>query len=169
MLVELQRFADPAAVVFEGWPISLDQARHRWARAFWVYTKDLADAEPPLTPHAVTLDFDAIEDAFYQQVRLVNPSVEAAAIDLADAWRAGIHALELGAIAANATPEDFEFEAMDSDDVDDRREALRAGLVVAFRTGSATRRLDLEQITDQFHAATLGLVSTPTPYQVRYG
>jgi len=170
LLVELQRFADPSAPVFSGWPLGRIDARRRWAHAFDVYVRDMVDRLPVLSPTAVTLDFSAVEAAFFADLGLDSATVEAAAIDFAGAWRAAILALLPGATAAHPTTSTpFEFAAMDPADVATRHEALRAELVRVFRRGRALRRDDLDEIAQAFHAATDGLRSTATPFVVIYG
>lgn len=169
LLVELQRFADPSADVFTGWPISRVEARHRWAHAYAVYVDDAEDVEPWLSPHPVTIDFTGAERAFFETLTLVNATVEEAALDFARAWRAAIQALAFGATASEtpAAPV-FSFERMDPGEVETRFEALRAELVVVLRRNRGSRREDLQEIADAFHASTVDLRSTATPFRVRY-
>ena len=169
LLTELQRFADPIAPVFAGWPSNRPDARRKWAHAYAVYADDLVDVSPVLTPRAVSLVFGAIEQAFFVELTLENPTVERAAEDFADAWRAAVGALAPGASPVDGSSTPFTFVAMEPVDVAARWTQLRAALIVAFRTHASTRREDLRQIADAFHAATTGLRSTPTPYVVAYG
>jgi hypothetical protein len=168
LLVELQRFADPSAPVFEGWPTSRVAARHRWASAFTAYVDDAEDVLPVLTPSAVTLAFDFVEDAFFTELDLDNASVEEAARDFADAWRTAIRALAPGASASDGSTV-FAFVAIDPLDVTTRHLALETALIPVLRRGRTTRRDDLAEIADAFHAATVGIRSTVTPFVVTYG
>jgi len=170
LLTELQRFADPAAPVFESWPRSRDDARHRWAHAFFVYVCDLVDVTPILTPTARSLDFSAVEAAFFAMLSLDNATAEAAATDFAAAWAAAIQALLPSSTAVTLPgPTPFAFAAMNPNTVAAHRTQLHAALMAAFRTPRSTRRADLSEIADAFHAATSQLDSTPTPSAVTYG
>jgi hypothetical protein len=170
LLTELQRFADPSADVFAGWPIDRVDARRKWAHAYAVYVDDAEDVEPVLTPHPVTIDFTGVEPAFFETLTLVNATVEEAALDFARAWRAAIVALAFGATAAESPGDPvFSFELMEPLlEVAPRFAALEAQLVVVFRRHRGSRRADLEEIADAFHAATVDLRSTATPFRVRY-
>lgn len=169
LLTELQRFADPSAAVFEGWPTHRVAARHRWANAFRIYVEDAVDTVPVLEPPAVSLRFEPSEPAFFEEIELDNSSIETAATDLADAWRSAIQALEPGLPAADSSSNPFVFTAMDPTDVATRYAALRATLIIVLRARSATRRGDLDQIAQAFHVATSGLRSVPGPFAVTYG
>jgi hypothetical protein len=144
------------------------QARQRWAHAFKVYVDDAEDVLPILTPTGVTLDFDFVEEAFFTELDLDNASIEEAAIDFADAWRTAIRALAPGDSASDGSTT-FDFVAIDPLDITTRYDALVDALVPVLRRGRATRRDDLAEIADAFHAATVGMRSTLTPIAVEYG
>jgi hypothetical protein len=169
LLEELQRFADPAASVFAGWPIGKPDARRRWAHAFAQYVDDMEDTAPVLTPHGHTLSFAAVEDAFFNSLGLSNANIADAATDFADAWTAGIAALVADQPASDPSSTPFTFAAMDPLAVTARRLALIADLVTAFTERQSTRIADLDEIAAAFHTATTGLTSTLTPYVVTYG
>jgi len=170
LLTELQRFADPAAPVFEAWPRSRDDARHRWAHALFVYASDMVDLTPVLTPTASSLAFTSVEAAFFTALSLDNATAEDAATDFTTAWAAAIQALLPSSTTVTLPgPTAFAFAAMNPLTVTARRTQLHAALVAAFRTPRSTRRADLSDIADAFHAATSQLDSTPTPSSVVYG
>ncbi len=167
LLQELQRFADPAASIFVAWPSSRIDARHKWARAYYAYVKDMVDVAPPLTPTTHTLSFTAVESAFFTSITLDNPDVVVAATDFADAWKAAIHALLPDSPATNSGST-FTFAAMDPVDVDTRYATLHADLVASFTTTRGSRRADLDEIAAAFHRATRGIRSTATTFVVTY-
>ncbi len=169
LLTELQRFADPDAGVFAGWPLGKPDARQRWAHAFAVYIANMVDTAPVLTPTGTTLVFSGVEAAFFASLTLENPTIAAAALDFADAWKAGITALLPGAPATNPSTVSYTFATMDPMLVTTRWTALQAALVAAFTSRQMSRRDDLSEIADAFHAATVGLMSTLSPYVVTYG
>jgi hypothetical protein len=170
LLTELQRQADPRAIVFSGWSTHRTAARRRWAHAITTYLSGAVDAEPILSPRGVTLAFDSVEETVFGSLGFVNPSIDAAATDLAGAWRDGVLAIGAGEPATDpATSAVFEFIGMDPADVSDRFSVLRTDLVTAFRSHSAVRARELGQIADAIHAATLGLRSQPSPFVVAYG
>ncbi|WP_437322181.1 hypothetical protein [Sorangium sp. So ce394] len=168
LLEELQRFGDPGAPVFAGWPTGKADARRKWAHAFQVYLSDMVDTVPTLIPTGGTLAFTGVEDAFFASITLDNPFVPDAAADLADAWRAGITALRPGSSATHGG-DTFMFEAMAPTDVAARHAALNADLVAAFTSPQVSRRADLTEIADALHRATVGLKSTPSTFVVTYG
>lgn len=167
LLDQLQRFADPHASVFEGWPLDRKTARHRWAHAFATYASDMVDTAPVLAPQGVTLSFEAVEAQFFATLVLVNASVDAAATDFVNAWRAAIAAIAPGSSATSGGTT-FTFAAMDATIVHARADQLHAALVRALTTSRTSSRDDLSEIADAFHAATSGLVSTATPFAVTY-
>ena len=167
LLDQLQRFADPNASVFEGWPLDRETARHRWAHAFATYASDMVDTAPVLAPHGVSVSFDAVEAQFFATLVLVNATVDAAATDFTNAWRAAIAAIAPRSSATSGGTT-FTFVAMDATMVDSRANQLHAALVHALTTARTSSRDDLSELADAFHAATSGLISTATPFAVTY-
>jgi hypothetical protein len=169
LLTELQRHADPRAPVFAGWSTHREAARRRWAQALATYLGGLQDAQPVLSPSGVTLGFVSVEEAVFSALSFTGSSRAAAAEDLARAWRAGILAIESGASATDpATSAVFTFAGMDPASVDARFAALRGALIDAYRSQSAVRAVELQQIVAAIHAAAVGIPSTASPLVVIY-
>ncbi len=169
LLRELERFGNPSANTFEGFPRTRVQARRELAHAFAAHLQGLAETAPVLAPVASSLLFSRINEAFFETVQLDNPSAEHAADDLARAWNSGVGALATGAVVTGPGGTFFTFATMDPLDVSVRFAELRAQLWAAFRSPRSNRREQLAVIANALHRAALGLRSTASPLVVTYG
>lgn len=168
---ELERFCDPLATSFTGSPTTRDDARQHWAHAFRVYFAQVADlVGSAITPPQATIEPtfpDDVEQAFYQQLQLAaSLSARDAAVDFADAWRAGLRALHPG--TGGTIPPSTVVYAFTSwtptapprDIVDDRRDQLADDLTLVFSAPAIAAAPRLHDIADAFHRATEAITAT---------
>jgi hypothetical protein len=152
----LRAFGDASYEQFAGFSTTRPAARQAWGDAFGAYFGHVVEqfAAPGTGTSMVT---SGVAAAFCGSLTL-NPGMSAssAALDFADAWRAGIASVTGGTGAADpATGTTWTF--LTWKDLDTPHDTLRGALEAIFSARAFSAVDDLQQIAGAFHDATSGL------------
>jgi hypothetical protein len=160
---ELQKFGDPDSGAFTGFPMSVADARDRWASAFLAYVQDLEIVTVAVTPKTGSASFGAVKSAFAGPLIFANKmDLAAEAQELANAWAAGVNAIVLASAghqySLNPITLIKPFTVQAS--------ALQPQLVTLFATPSAQPADRLGAIANAIDTATKSSCSVECTYQV---
>lgn len=161
----LLRFCDANEPNFDGFPTTREQARDKWAAAFDDYISVIQEkiAWPaPIADTHPTLVLAQVKKAFFDTLVLAPGTVaQAAALDFADAWQAGVAAITAGPGAVDSAGDKYSlFTAFTN--VSTLHGNLAATLETLFAAPSRDVKARIGDIASAFHTATSGLQASMT-------
>jgi hypothetical protein len=159
---KLREFSDPRHEQFVGYSTHRDQARDRWAAAFFSYFDQVEEEVTPAMPGHGTMNTGKVESAFRADLGLAE-SISAAdtAADFAGAWKAGVEAVTPGGTITDGALATYGFISFNN--VTAQHATLLASLEDVFGAPSGGDIVaQLEKISLAFQIATDGLMAAVT-------
>ncbi len=159
---KLREFSDPKYDQFSGYATHRDQARDKWAAAFFSFFDQVEEEVTPPVPGHTSLNLGNVESAFRAELGLdASISAAAAAADFAGAWKAGIEAVTPGATLTDGTGATYAFGSFSN--VTTQHATLLAALEDIFGAPSGGDIVaQLTKIATAFHLAADGLMAAVT-------
>jgi hypothetical protein len=161
LLSSLREFCDVQDASFGGFPTTRDQARRKWAAAFFDYFDRVQEAIAPPVPGHPSLGTSSVEDAFLADLGLeLSISAATAAADFAGAWRQGVLAVTAGGTVVDGAANGYAFLGFTNVTV--LHDALATTLTALFESPVAVALPRLTEVAQAFHVASSGLIASVT-------